>query len=51
MILPSSGLEYLQSFVNYSGGEVLKETKIRKRKREDEDEDCVGANTVETTGS
>ena len=51
VIIQSSGVEYLQSLDNYSGGEFLKETKLRKRKREVEDEGCVGTNTVETTGS
>ena len=31
MYIPSSEVEALQSFLDYTGGEVLKETRIRKR--------------------
>ena len=33
--IPSSEVEALRSFLDYTGGEVLKETRIRKRKRAD----------------
>ena len=35
MYIPSSDVEALQSFLDCTGGEVLKETRIRKRKGAD----------------
>ena len=52
--IPSSEVEALRSFLDYTGGEVLKETRIRKRKRadscgEDQHGDTAELNTGNNT--
>lgn len=47
--IPSSELEALRSFLDYTGGEVLKETRIRKRKRVDSGGE--GQDTEKNTGN
>ena len=52
MYIPSSEVEALQSFLDYTGGEVLKETRIRKRADscgEDQHGDTSDLNTGNNT--
>lgn len=51
MIIPSSEAESLRSFVDNSGGEVVKETKTRKSKQKGRDDECHSTNTVENAGN
>lgn len=52
LTIPSSELETLRSFLDYTGGQILKETNTRKRKRAAEgEEEQVDKSAEPTAGN